>query len=363
MKCTSIPRITGVEMLKSKATGTMQLKDLRLSRRGLLCAATATVLTEVAVMRRHPAAAKSVQRGSALREVLLDRVLGEALYRPSFRLDITPDGAVGQNRDGLLYVELQGQGIELIRRGLYFNDPSMTRQGWQAFDWGIARQNKDGGFGQNDDFHSATIYLTAFGQCLLLDPAAATPERLTALERGIAWVSHPRNSIRGMTRNLGFAHRFWLVAAMYDAAAALLDRPDLARRGTVFALDGARLQEPDGTNLERGGYDVGYHMVGLVIASRYLLTTSDDVGREAAMAMLPRGFDRHMQSIRADGTIDAEGSTRMGKEKNFGGTIKRVSSAQAREGYFMAWRLLKDDRYWGAFEHIRPDDPVKVPGR
>jgi hypothetical protein len=305
----------------------------------------ALTLGTFAALPANRTVAQSAQPGERFRQVLLDKELGEAVYRNPFRLEMTAGGAVMQNKDGLLYIELQAQGFDLIRRGLYRPDQTMRQQGWLALDWGIAQQRADGGFGHNDDFHSTTIYLMGLGHALMLEPSEATKPRLSALERGIAWVSHPRNSVRGMTRNLGFAHRFWLMAAMYDAAALLLDRPDLSRRATVFALDGARLQEPDGTNLEAGGYDVGYHMVGLVIASRYILTTTDPVGRAVSMAMLPKGFDRHMRSIRPDGTISAEGATRIGKETGFGGTPKRISALQSREGYFLAWQLLQDEKY------------------
>jgi hypothetical protein len=318
-------------------------QSLRLDRRRLLLGAL-SLGAGLAVPMRH-VAAQSARPGERFRQVLLDKELGEAVYRNSYHLDMTAGGAVMQNKDGLLFIELQGQGFELIRRGLYRADDAMRRQGWLAMDWGIGQQRPDGGFGHNDDFHSTTIFLMGLGHALILDPSEATKPRLTALERGVDWVSHPRNSVRGMTRNLGFAHRFWLIAAMYDSAALLLNRTDLSRRATVFALDGARLQEPDGTNLEAGGYDVGYHMVGLVIASRYILTTSDPIGRDITMAMLPKGFDRHMLSIRPDGTISAEGATRVGKETGFGGTAKKVSALQAREGYHMAWRLLQNDKH------------------
>jgi hypothetical protein len=298
--------------------------------------------------------ARLAQTGSRFRDTMLNPILGDALFRGSLRMEVEPDGAVGQNRNGLLFVELQGLGLELIRRGLFLKNNAMVAQGWQVMDWAIARQRSDGGFGQNDDFHSGTIYLAALASALILDPEAVNAKRRTGLERGIAWVSHPRNSIRGMTRNLGFCHRFWLIAAMYDAAALVLERPDLSRRGSVFALDGARLQEADGTNPEAAGFDVGYHMVGIVLAARYLLTTVDDVGREAATNMLPKALDRHMVSIRPDWTISAEGSTRVGKEKGFTGEAKRVSTSQIREGYFLGWQVLNNNRYREPFERIRP---------
>jgi hypothetical protein len=165
-------------------------------------------------------------------------------------------------------------------------------------------------------------------------------------------MSNPRDALLGTLRNLKFCHRFWLIAAMYASAAKVLDRPALARRGVVFALDGARLQTSDGVNLERDGFDAGYQMAGVVFGARYALIESDSIGRDAALTMLPKAMDREARVVGPDGDVSVEGSTRTGKEIGFADRPKKISRINVAEGFFLGWKATANPKYHTLFQRV-----------
>lgn len=77
------------------------------------------------------------------------------------------------------------------------------------------------------------------------------------------------------------------------------------------------LQRDDGTNPEKGGYDAGYQMVGVLMALRYLPVCDNPSQR----AMIRRAIAPELARQAPDGSFTTAGSTRIGSEQARSGKV------------------------------------------
>ena len=259
-----------------------------------------------------------------LLELISHPLLVNSLYRLTVSSDFDASGAAGTNREGYRWIEEQRQGAEWIVRGVATGNSDWTASGWRQLDWGLGRQQHDGGFGSADPFHSTSFFVEALARACVLDPAGATASRLEGLARGAGWLMRPDIEARGAKSNQPFTHRRYILAAAFGQAGQATGDPAFARKALVWAQQGLALQQPDGTNPERGGYDTGYQMVGTLMALRYLPVCPDSTLRVRLRAMIRSAVSPELTRVRPDGSIDASGSTRIQHERARNGKVKEV---------------------------------------
>ena len=285
---------------------------------------------------------------SMLRHPLLVR----SLYRIGVSRNYAEDGAAGSNRNGYQWIEEQRQGAEWMVRG-YAEDRAEWRQlGWQQLDWGLARQQGDGGFGSKDPFHSTSFFVEALARSCLIDPAGATPRRRDGLARGAQWLMSPAAEESGVPRNRPFTHRRYILAAAFGQAGRVTGEPRFARKAAEWAHEGLASQQSDGTNPEKGGFDAGYQMVGVLMALRYLPVCDDSGLRAGLRAMIRKAVPPELARLRADGSIDPEGSTRIEKERTRGGQVKDVPYGEIMQALVYAALALPQPAWLEPAERI-----------
>ena len=292
----------------------------RLSRRAVLGAGLASWLT-AALPGQDDAMASGA---SGLAEMIRHPLLAQSLYRLPVSRQYAPDGAAGTNQAGYRWIEEQRQGAEWIVRGLAQGNAEWIALGWRELDWGLGRQQADGGFASADPFHSTSFFVEALARGCLLDRTGATAARLGGLARAAAWLMRPDAETKGTKGNLPFTHRRYILAAALGETAEVTTEPTFARRAEAWAMDGLALQGADGVNPERGGFDAGYQMVGVLMALRYLPVCQNAALVRALKAMIGRAVRRELARLKPDGSIDPEGSTRIRIEKSRGGELKDV---------------------------------------
>jgi hypothetical protein len=251
-------------------------------------------------------------------------LLVNSLYRHKVGNNVGPDGAAGANMAGYRFIEEQRQGAEWIIRGLARNDAGWIDQGWRILDWGVGRQESDGGFGGEDAFHSTSFFIEALARAALLDSAGATGPRVDCLRRGAAWLMRPDVEARGAKGNTPYTHRRFALAAALGESAALTGDKTAAARAARWGKEGLSLQQPDGTNPERGGFDAGYQMAGVLFALRYLPVCADAPLRGELRGAIRRAITLELTRLQPDGRVEAEGSTRVLKETARSGKTKDV---------------------------------------
>ena len=259
-----------------------------------------------------------------LMELIRHPLLVDSLYRLAVSRDFTTDGAAGTNRQGYRWIEEQRQGVEWIVRGVATGHDDWTARGWRELDWGLAHQQRDGGFDSADAFHSTSFFVEALARGCVLDPPGATASRLKGLALGARWLMRRDIEARGAASNQPFTHRRYILAAAFGQAARATGDSDFSRKAIAWARQGLALQQPDGTNPERGGYDTGYQIVGTLMALRYLPVCSDSKLRAQLRTMIRSAVVPELTRIRADGSIDASGSTRIQHERARNGKVKEV---------------------------------------
>jgi hypothetical protein len=131
---------------------------------------------------------------------------------------------------------------------------------------------------------------------------------------------------------------------MYGQAGCVLQNRSLLKEATAFAQLGLTKQTSAGINLELGGFDGNYQMVGVLFALRYLATKVTSV-QDALKAMIKRAIDVELKRQLPDGSISIADSTRVGRER-VGTDIKHpnypeIFQALCIADYFMptlAWK-------------------------
>jgi len=296
-----------------------------LTRQTLGCAATVLLLCAAAALAAEPAA--------NLLTLAKDPLLERALYRSPGRLinlkDIAPSGAVSvniawENHQGTTwYIEQQRGGADLVQAGVVLHDPRLIEQGLKILNWGFKLVGPDGGFpGTGDPHHSTSFFLEAASRSwLLLEEAGDLPHlqaiaawkpKIGAIAR---WMIQPENVEKGRGAALDpYTHRFYVCAAGLAESAAITGDSAVRDYALYHAVDGLGRQEADGTNPEKGGFDVSYQAVGVVFASRYW-TLCPEARTKAALAKMIQGaLTKELTKIDAQGDVSLEGSTRVTSE-------------------------------------------------
>lgn len=277
-----------------------------------------------------------------LSELIRHPLLAQTLYRHAVSRDYSPDGAAGSNRAGYRWIEEQRQGAEWVVRGTAAGRADWVALGWHELDWGLARQAADGGFGGGDAFHSASFFVEALARACLIDPASATPPRRDGLARAADWLHSPAAERRGVPANAPYTHRRYLLAAALGQAATVTGDTALARRAQRWAEEGLGLQDAAGTNPERGGFDAGYQMVGVLMALRYLPHCEPPALRGQLRRMIRRAVAPELARLRSDGSIDPSGSTRIESERARSGKPKDVPYGEIVQALVFAAQALPE---------------------
>jgi hypothetical protein len=141
-------------------------------------------------------------------------------------------------------------------------------------------------------------------------------------------MARPDVSGKGVASNEPYTHRRYILAAAFGQAGTVLGDDHLIGQGEHWAREGVALQQPDGTNPEKGGFDASYQTVGVLMALRYLPVCKNTQLRASLRSMMRAAVRRELERQRPDGSIDADGSTRVGLETARSGKVKEVSYAE-----------------------------------
>lgn len=294
------------------------------TRRSFLHAAACTAALHAPFLYALDAAGNGASSPS-LRHMIRHPLLVHSLYHLPVSRDFSEDGAAGTNREGYRWIEEQRQGAEWIVRGIAVGRTDWIELGWRELDWGLRRQQPDGGFASDDPFHSTSFFVEALARSCILDPAGANSDRVDGLARGARWLMSPKIESVGAARNLPFTHRRYILAAAFGETSAVTGEPGFAHRAAQWARDGLSLQQDDGVNPEKGGFDASYQMVGVLMALRYLPVCNDPELRQRLRAMIRLAAEPELARLQSDGSIDADGSTRVGRERSRAGIVKSVA--------------------------------------
>lgn len=266
---------------------------------------------------------------------LIDLVRHPLLVRSLYRLPVTDnfndDGAAGANRQGYQWIEEQRQGAEWVLRGRVQGRKDWIARGWKQLDWGLSRQQGDGGFGSKDPLHSTSFFIEALARSCILDPEGANATRVDGLAQGTHWLMRPDIEARGAKGNLPYTHRRYILAAAFGQSAQVTGVAAFRNKAIDWARQGLALQRPDGTNPEKGGYDAGYQVVGVLMSLRYLPVCTDPQLRARLRAMVQAAIPLELARLRPDGSIDPTGSTRIEKEHARSGKTKDVPYAEVMQ--------------------------------
>jgi len=305
----------------------------------ILCAAAACLGCAAAAEPggTPPDALLAALRDPLLREVHLFRLRqGEA--EPQ-----TPEGAIGavaawaQGKAPRFYLDEQRRGTDFyLQPGIALGDDAAVRRGLLILEFGFTRMAPDGSFpGIPDVVHSAEFFLEGTARALLLlrqahapESAAATAELGPKLDRLTRWFLRRDVAWKDPARDLyPFNHRYYARAAGLAQASVVLGRPDLMDAADEYARAGMKLQRPDGVNPERGGYDVGYQVAGLIYAENYAFVCRDPSLRASMAAMTGKALDFMLRRTDEGGAVSNGASTRVAKEKDREGATKKINYA------------------------------------
>lgn len=320
-----------------------------LRRRAVFAAACAGLHPWIAVRamaRNDDAVAPS------LRSMIMEPLLVHSLYRLPVSRDYAADGAAGTNRSGYQWIEEQRQGVEWVVRGYAQTNADWAALGWRELDWGLAQQQRDGGFASRDPFHSTSFFVEALARACLIDPAGATAARTEALARAARWLMSGAVEDMGIPTNRPYTHRRYILAAAFGQSAAVTGERRFAHRAEQWAAEGLGLQQGDGTNPEKDGYDVGYQMVGVLMAVRYLPVCGNPGLRERIRNMVRRAAQPEIDRMAPDGSIDLENSTRVGKEHARNGKLKDVPYGEIMQALVYGALALPEPGWMAPAERI-----------
>jgi hypothetical protein len=287
------------------------------------------------------------------------------------RNTLGPDGASTLSREWVegkrkdWFIENQRGGGDLIEAGVVLGDRKLVDAGLREFEWGYARQAKDGGFPETGDaFHSVSVYLIDSARALLVLRAKRDrfPEFVPRMEKMIPqvgaaaeWLLKPGVLEPGKRGDQRYTHRKWILAAALGEAAELTGDQRLARAAADFAAEGIALQHEDGENPEKGGFDVSYQMVDALQGARYYATL-DCRTSAALMAQVRRMLEKtchwEMQRVMANGEIDVTGSTRMLKEPGRNGAIKHTNYKEIIQAFSYTGAITGDPVYRETAERL-----------
>ncbi len=322
------------------------------SRRGFVLTAAAAAALRTPLVHALDSATGDGAASPSLREMIRHPLLTHSLYHLPVSRDYSEDGAAGTNRESYRWIEEQRQGAEWIVRGVALGRADWIELGWRELDWGLRHQKQDGSFDSEDGFHSTSFFVEALARSCILDPAGANSRRTEGLARGARWLMLPEIEAPGSRRNAAFTHRRYILAAAFGQAARVTGEGSFAWRASAWAEEGIRLQQADGTNPENHGYDASYQMVGVLMALRYLPVCEEAELRKGLRAMMRKAVAPELARLQPDGSIDAAGSTRIGKEKGRSGVIKTVNYGEVAQALVYGAQALPQPEWLGAAQRI-----------
>jgi hypothetical protein len=288
-----------------------------------------------------------------------DTFLARALYSVPDRMasNIGDDGALGVNR-GIgsgerMYIEEQRYGGDLVQTGLAIGDHSLVKLGLKVIDWGFRHQAEDGSFPQTGDaFHSVSMFVEGAARAFIslreaggsryADVLTRMTPRLIAAAR---WLEQPDVERTGRAHDAPYTHRRWILAAALGQTAALAHDTEMASRANKYAEDGLSLQQSDGVNPEKGGYDVSYQAVGVLFGERYFVVCHDNELRSRVERMIERALNWELAMITNDGQVLVGDSTRIENEKSRSGKVKHVNTKELLQALSFATTITGDKKY------------------
>ena len=271
--------------------------------------------------------------------------------------ELGPGGAMGLNLlDEPGYsVANQRLGDVYVRAGIVLERPALIERGFDAFDHAFSRQRRDGSFPDAEQAEEYAFFIEAVAHSILLLREAGLAEayqrRLSRyvdrLEEALPFVLNDRRWADFRYRNRFYTHSAYVMGSALTLLGELTGGKRVKRYGRDAVEMGLSRQRPSGVNPELGGYDVRYHMTGLVYAGRFAvhfpsLALAARVGR-----MVERGLGWMGKRIGDSGWIDWPGSTRACRE------ISAVTGLPKTPGYDFAVRGFA---YWG--EHTGSEELV-----
>jgi len=187
--------------------------------------------------------------------------------------------------------------------------------------YGFKVQQPDGSFGKNNGFQALSFFLEASARTLLLlkqskDPkyAAITAQYTPLLDKAAHEFIADGDADQQDEKGKIFTHRYYLLAAMLGETAAVTQDKELAAKAQQYALEGLAAQLPDGTNPEKGGFDLNYGAASGLFAERYYSVCTDAKMRASLKEMLRKALAREAQSVLPSGELSMADSTRTGKD-------------------------------------------------
>ena len=328
---------------------------------------TGGVLINLLTVNVDSAQARQAEERLSLLSGVTDGLLIRALYARPERLvhGMAASGAVGANvtfesgQAGTYYVELQRYGADLVQAGVVRKNDALIRQGWKMLDWGFAKQGHDGGFaGTGDPFHSTSFFVEGAARALLLlkqgdgSRFADYAHYLPKIKAAAQWLMQPTVIARYQYHNAPYTHRRWLLAAALGETAELTNDPAMQEAAKLYARDGLSLQTGAGVNPEKGGGDVNYQCMGILLAERYYTVCKDAHLRSQIKEMVVRGLNWELGKVEETGAVNAEGSTRVGKEKGRAGTAKNIDYKTITQAFSLGSYVTGDPRYEEAAQRI-----------
>ena len=216
---------------------------------------------------------------------------------------------------------------------------------------GLARQGSDGGFpGTCDPFHSVSFFVEAAARAMLVMKQSGRPEYMPVIASRIGHLRAAARSAappRPQTARKGAAvhpPQVHLGRGVGNDRGVTGDK-DLDAAARQYAREGIARQAPEGYNPEKGGFDIGYQVVGLVFAARYDTVCPEADLRSRLAAMLQRGLEWQIQRIDTVGEIHPEGSTRIGSEKNRVGKTKSINYGGTIQALVYGAHILNNASY------------------
>jgi len=270
-----------------------------------------------------------------------DPFLIEVLYKTPDRLGSAghASGAVSVNaqwEEGTSkewFIEQQRYGADYVQAGVVMKDDKLVQTGIKVLAWGFAHQGPDGDFpGTGDPIHSTSLFVEAAARAAILLKQSKVPayeqtvkDWTPKIRAAALWMQKPEVGQKNREKTLDpYTHRFYLRAAALGQAGVLAKDQALIDAAAGFARDGVKRQLPDGTNPEKGGFDVSYQFVGLTFALRYYSVCGDTGLRNALKTMSEKSLANAITKVGPDGSISTEGSTRTGVEAGRTGKAKTI---------------------------------------
>jgi len=273
--------------------------------------------------------------------------------------DTSPNGAISrvnieweQAHAGSWYIEEQRYGADAICAGLAQHDTAAIDRGLKGLQWGFEQQQPDGSFNCPDAFHSTSFFVEAAARaCLLLGASEYANQYASQVDgmkprilKAALWMIQPAIEEQGKRRNIPYTHRRYLVAAALGEAGVLNGNQALVDHSKNYVREGITLQQPDGVNPEKGGYDCSYQAAGLYYAECYYDLVADQEMKSVLRPMLEKGFTWLRSRVMPDGTMDVSGNTRVGggQEQGRNAAPKKINYGIIYRGFYH-WSLISDD--------------------